>query len=44
MTALPDFDQSKYWIERHDAYRGDPRSVGNMAASVEENARGEGEF
>jgi len=35
------FDQDAYWIERHKTYRGDPRSVGNMSKSIEENLKGE---
>jgi len=36
-----EFDQNAYWIERHENFRGDPRSVGNMGRSVEENLKGE---
>lgn len=36
-----EFDQDAYWIERHRTYRGDPRSVGNMGASLDDNLRGE---
>ena len=36
-----EFDQVAYWTERHENYRGDPRSVGNLGNSVEENLKGE---
>ena len=35
------FDQAGYWIERHRTYAGDPRSVGNLSLSREENLRGD---
>jgi SAM-dependent methyltransferase len=35
------FDQRRYWIDRHEQYRDDPRSVGNLGRSLEENRRGE---
>lgn len=35
------FDQSEYWKTRHKEYRGDPRSVGNLAADRGENEKGE---
>jgi 2-polyprenyl-3-methyl-5-hydroxy-6-metoxy-1,4-benzoquinol methylase len=38
------FDQSQYWIERHEKLRGDPRSVGNLATTLEQNQQGEEEF
>jgi 2-polyprenyl-3-methyl-5-hydroxy-6-metoxy-1,4-benzoquinol methylase len=38
------FDQSQYWIERHEKLRGDPRSVGNLATTIEQNQLGEEEF
>ncbi|WP_439575602.1 class I SAM-dependent methyltransferase [Phreatobacter sp.] len=44
MSGNASFDQSRYWITRHEEYRGDPRSVGNLAASAEENAAGEEQF
>lgn len=44
MSDQPGFDQSKYWIDRHDRLQGDPRSVGNLARSVEENLAGEQEL
>ncbi|MEM7662712.1 MAG: class I SAM-dependent methyltransferase [Pseudomonadota bacterium] len=31
------FDEKEYWIKRHDKYRGDPRSVGNLSRTVEQN-------
>lgn len=31
-------------MQRHETYRGDPRSVGNLGASKEDNARGEAEL
>ncbi|MGR3341782.1 MAG: class I SAM-dependent methyltransferase [Paracoccaceae bacterium] len=39
-----EFNQDAYWIERHENYRGDPRSVGNIGKSVEENLKGESRF
>ena len=39
-----EFNQDAYWIELHENYRGDPRSVGNMGASVEDNLKGESRF
>jgi SAM-dependent methyltransferase len=39
MTAA--FDQARYWIRRHEEYRDDPRSVGNLGRSLEENRRAE---
>ncbi len=39
---MPDeFDQNAYWIQRHEQYHGDPRSVGNMGKSLAENLKGE---
>ena len=35
------FDQTKYWTERHEKFRGDPRSVGDMRRSREENEKGQ---
>lgn len=35
------FDQAGYWIERHRQLKGDPRSVGNMGKSIEDNLKGE---
>ena len=35
------FDQNAYWVERHEKFRGDLRSVGNLGKTVAENARGE---
>lgn len=34
---MSSFDEKAYWIQRHEQYRGDPRSVGNMSRSVEQN-------
>ncbi len=39
-----EFYQDAYWIERHESYHGDPRSVGNLGRSVEENLKGESRF
>jgi SAM-dependent methyltransferase len=36
------FDRDRYWIGRHERYRGDPRSVGNLGRPVEEKRRAEG--
>ena len=41
MTATDDFDQNKYWIDRHRRLRGDPRSVGNLSNSLERNKSAE---
>lgn len=41
MIEKRSFDQSRYWVERHESYRGDPRSVGTLALSLEENLHGE---
>jgi SAM-dependent methyltransferase len=38
------FNQNEYWIHRHIDLRGDPRSVGNLGASVEDNLKGEQEL
>jgi SAM-dependent methyltransferase len=38
------FDQTLYWRRRHERFRGDPRSVGNLGKSLEENLRGERQF
>src|SRR3989442_8316484 len=36
------FDQTAYWVRRHRTLPpGDPRSVGNMGHSLEENIRAE---
>ncbi|QDI82185.1 class I SAM-dependent methyltransferase [Methylorubrum populi] len=35
------FDQAAYWVARHEKYKGDPRSVGNLAADAKANADGE---
>lgn len=41
---MSNFDQSRYWVDRHENLQGDPRSVGNMAVSVAQNLEGEAEF
>lgn len=38
------FDQAGYWKKRHVDLEGDPRSVGNLAASLEQNLEGERDF
>lgn len=38
------FNQSQYWIERHRQFSRDPRSVGNLAATLEDNLKGEREW
>ena len=35
------FNQTAYWINRHERFAGDPRSVGNAGKSVEENVKGD---
>ncbi len=35
------FNQSEYWIDRHKRLVGDPRSVGHLGASIEQNHAGE---
>lgn len=44
MISEKPFEQGKYWIERHKKLRGDPRSVGNVGKSIEENLAGESLF
>lgn len=39
-----DFDQVRYWIQRHRDLKNDPRSVGNLAASLDDTYKGELEF
>lgn len=39
-----DFNQAEYWIKRHEDLKGDPRSVGTLAASREANEEGEREY
>jgi 2-polyprenyl-3-methyl-5-hydroxy-6-metoxy-1,4-benzoquinol methylase len=41
MSATEDFKQAHYWIKRHEDLKGDPRSVGNLSASLEQNKLGE---
>jgi SAM-dependent methyltransferase len=36
-----EYNQTQYWIERHKHWCQDPRSVGNLAATLEENIKGE---
>lgn len=38
------FDQAGYWINRHQEYSDDPRSVGNLAATYDQNLAGEREL
>lgn len=44
MSNKTPFDQERYWVDRHETYRNDPRSVGNLAATREQNEAGEREF
>lgn len=39
-----EFRQAEYWIDRHKRLRDDPRSVGNLAATREQNEAGEIDF
>ena len=39
--AMQSFDQADYWIQRHQKYEGDPRSVGNLGKTIEDNLEGE---
>lgn len=43
MTGLR-FDQAGYWVKRHQNFKNDPRSVGNLASTIEENIKGEAEL
>ena len=36
-----DFNQEDYWVHRHRRLQGDPRSVGNLGLTIEENLAGE---
>jgi SAM-dependent methyltransferase len=36
-----DFNQTNYWIKRHERFANDPRSIGNVAKSHEENVKGD---
>lgn len=38
---MPEFNQSQYWRERHRKLEGDPRSVGNLGRSLEDNVKSE---
>jgi SAM-dependent methyltransferase len=38
---MTQFDQSQYWVDRHQRLPGDPRSVGNLGRSLEENQQSE---
>jgi SAM-dependent methyltransferase len=44
MKTETTFNQKEYWVHRHIDLQGDPRSVGNLAASVEDNVKGEQEL
>jgi SAM-dependent methyltransferase len=35
------FNQGQYWIQRHREFNNDPRSIGNLAATLEDNLTGE---
>lgn len=39
MSNGTDFDSLAYWCNRHDKYMADPRGVGHVSYSEEENAR-----
>jgi hypothetical protein len=41
MKTVNTFNQNEYWIHRRIDPQGDPRSLGNLVASVEENLKGE---
>lgn len=36
-----DFDQDTYWIQRHERLKNDPRSVGNLSKTLEQNIAAE---
>lgn len=38
---MPAFDQDAYWIARHQKYRGDPRSVGNIGKTIAQAEAGD---
>ncbi len=38
------FNQGEYWVRRHRDLVGDPRSVGNLAASLEDSVQGDIDF
>lgn len=40
-TPTGRFHQADYWRGRHDSHEGDPRSVGNLSFTVEENEQAE---
>ena len=44
METKKEFDQEKYWIQRHKSYKGDPRSVGTFALGIKENEAGEAQL
>ena len=37
MAGNKNFDQEQYWIQRHERLKNDPRSVGHLGKSLEEN-------
>ncbi len=41
MPTETEFDQAGYWIKRHEDLADDPRSVGNLAATRDQNQAGE---
>ena len=41
MTQGPSFDQKAYWLNRHEEFAGDARSVGNLSLSHEQNLSGD---
>jgi SAM-dependent methyltransferase len=41
MPTQNKFNQSEYWIQRHIEFKDDPRSVGNLASTLQENFNGE---
>lgn len=41
MAKQNEFDQAAYWRDRHEKLNGDPRSVGNLSATIEANQQGE---
>lgn len=41
MNTSQEFEQATYWVNRHQDLKDDPRSVGNLAASKEQNEAGE---
>jgi SAM-dependent methyltransferase len=41
MTGTGNFDQNSYWIQRHKRLKDDPRSVGNLGKTLEQNVSAE---